>query len=179
MQVWPLDWEDSLEKEMATHSSILAWEILWTGVSCAIIHWVIKSWTQWLNNNKTSWVSREPRITQLQSTRAVLPYLRGKLPKKWKTPAKLTVQSTGLLKDYRLLHPLPPHPPHLNITLLKSYLQWFLLPSTSCPTIKKKLQNILKHKNHRMKRQSKHQNQTQQRCWNYQTRNLKQLRLIC
>jgi len=29
-QVQSLGWEDSLEKEMATHSSILAWEILWT-----------------------------------------------------------------------------------------------------------------------------------------------------
>ena len=29
MQVWSLDQEDPLEKEMATHSSILAWEILW------------------------------------------------------------------------------------------------------------------------------------------------------
>ena len=26
-QVWPLGQEDPLEKEMATHSSILAWEI--------------------------------------------------------------------------------------------------------------------------------------------------------
>ena len=25
-----LGWEDPLEKEMATHASILAWEILWT-----------------------------------------------------------------------------------------------------------------------------------------------------
>ena len=25
-----LDWEDPLEKEMATHSSILAWRISWT-----------------------------------------------------------------------------------------------------------------------------------------------------
>ena len=25
-----LSWEDALEKEMATHSSILAWEIPWT-----------------------------------------------------------------------------------------------------------------------------------------------------
>ena len=25
-----LDWEDPLEEEMATHSSILAWRILWT-----------------------------------------------------------------------------------------------------------------------------------------------------
>ena len=29
-QVWSLGWEDPLEKEMPTHSSILAWEILWT-----------------------------------------------------------------------------------------------------------------------------------------------------
>ena len=30
MQVWPLGQEDSLEKEMATHSNLLAWEIPWT-----------------------------------------------------------------------------------------------------------------------------------------------------
>ena len=29
--VQTLVWEDPLEEEMATHSSILAWEILWTG----------------------------------------------------------------------------------------------------------------------------------------------------
>ena len=29
-QVLSLGWEDSLEKKMATHSSILAWEIPWT-----------------------------------------------------------------------------------------------------------------------------------------------------
>ena len=29
-QVPSLGWEDPLEEEMATHSSILAWEILWT-----------------------------------------------------------------------------------------------------------------------------------------------------
>ena len=28
--VWPRVWEDPLEKEMATHSSILAWKIPWT-----------------------------------------------------------------------------------------------------------------------------------------------------
>ena len=28
--VWSLGWEDPLEKEMATLSNILAWEILWT-----------------------------------------------------------------------------------------------------------------------------------------------------
>ena len=29
--VQSLGWEDLLEKEMATHSSILAWKIPWTG----------------------------------------------------------------------------------------------------------------------------------------------------
>ena len=30
IQVWFLGWEDPSEEEMATHSSILAWEISWT-----------------------------------------------------------------------------------------------------------------------------------------------------
>ena len=30
IQILSLGWEDALEKEMATHSSILAWKILWT-----------------------------------------------------------------------------------------------------------------------------------------------------
>ena len=30
MWVQPLGWGDTLEKEMATHSSSLAWEISWT-----------------------------------------------------------------------------------------------------------------------------------------------------
>ena len=31
-EIWvqSLDWEDPLEKSMATYSSILAWKILWT-----------------------------------------------------------------------------------------------------------------------------------------------------
>ena len=29
-QVWSLAWENPLEKEMAAHSSILAWKIPWT-----------------------------------------------------------------------------------------------------------------------------------------------------
>ena len=43
MQVQSLDQENPLEKEMATHSSILAWEILWTeGAWWATIHGVTK-----------------------------------------------------------------------------------------------------------------------------------------
>ena len=45
--VWSLGWEDSLEKEMATHSSILAWRIPWTW--WATVLGVKKSWT-WLRD---------------------------------------------------------------------------------------------------------------------------------
>ena len=54
MQVWSLDWEDPLEKEMATHSSILAWEIPWTEKpgGRATVHGVTKESdvTEQLNN---------------------------------------------------------------------------------------------------------------------------------
>ena len=46
-KVQSLDREDFLEKEMATHSSILAWEILWTEESGQdIVYGVAKSQTQ-------------------------------------------------------------------------------------------------------------------------------------
>ena len=38
MQVQSLGWEDTLEKRMATHSSILAWEVLYRGAWQAIVH---------------------------------------------------------------------------------------------------------------------------------------------
>ena len=44
--VWSLDQEDTLEKEMATHSSILAWKIPWRGAWQTTAHRVTKSWTQ-------------------------------------------------------------------------------------------------------------------------------------
>ena len=42
IQAWSLGWEDPLEKEMATHSSILAWRIPWTEKPGG----VAKSWTR-------------------------------------------------------------------------------------------------------------------------------------
>ena len=45
MQFRPLDGEEPLEKEMATHSSILAWEIPWIEETGRLVHGVTKSWT--------------------------------------------------------------------------------------------------------------------------------------
>ena len=47
MQVPSLGWEDPLEEEMATHSSILAWRIpMNKGAWRAAVQGVAKSWTQ-------------------------------------------------------------------------------------------------------------------------------------
>ena len=43
--VQPLGWEDPLEEDTATHSSILAWRIPWTEEPGAIVHGVTKSQT--------------------------------------------------------------------------------------------------------------------------------------
>ena len=45
-QVQSLDWEDPLEKEMATHSSVLVWGIPQTEETGRLVHGVAKSWTQ-------------------------------------------------------------------------------------------------------------------------------------
>ena len=50
-QVQFLGWEDFQEKGMATHSSILAWRILWTEEPWqATVHGTAKSWTRLSNN---------------------------------------------------------------------------------------------------------------------------------
>ena len=43
--VQSLDQEDRLEKEMATHSSILAWNFMDRGAWKTTVHGVAKSWT--------------------------------------------------------------------------------------------------------------------------------------
>ena len=44
-----LGWEDPLEKELATHSSILAWRILWTEKPGRLQSMGRKSWTRLSN----------------------------------------------------------------------------------------------------------------------------------
>ena len=52
-QVQSLSREDLLEKEMATHSSILAWEILWTREDWqATVHGITKSRTTIIKKKK-------------------------------------------------------------------------------------------------------------------------------
>ena len=56
-----LDQEDPLEKEMATHSSILVWKILTAGrVWWATVHGVTKSWTQLNDQHYTDQLVKNP-----------------------------------------------------------------------------------------------------------------------
>ena len=67
-QVWSLGWEDSLEKEMVTHSSILAWRIPWTeepgGLQCTGSQRVRHDWA----------TSPSPSLTEL--TQSFLLWMR-------------------------------------------------------------------------------------------------------
>ena len=55
MLVQSLGRADPLEKEMATHTSILAWRIPWTGESGGLWHMgVTKSWTRLSNHTTTA-----------------------------------------------------------------------------------------------------------------------------
>ena len=45
-QIRTLGGEDLLEKEMATHSGMLAWRIPWTEEPAGLVHGVAKSWTR-------------------------------------------------------------------------------------------------------------------------------------
>ena len=56
MRVQSLEWEDPLEKEMATHSNILAWEIPWTeepsGLQSIGLHRVGHDWSNLAYNQE-------------------------------------------------------------------------------------------------------------------------------
>ena len=45
MWVLSLDWEDPLDKRMATHASILAWKIQWMEEPVRLVHEAAKSRT--------------------------------------------------------------------------------------------------------------------------------------
>ena len=67
MQIQSLSQEDPLEKEMATHSNILAWEIPWTEEYGGYSPWGYKEldMTQGLNNNNA--ISRESCVVKGES----------------------------------------------------------------------------------------------------------------
>ena len=58
-QVWSLRWEDPLEKEMATHSSMLAWESHGQRSLAGYSPWSHKSrtWLKQLNHHHLQWAS--------------------------------------------------------------------------------------------------------------------------
>ena len=66
--VWFLGWEDPLEKEMATHSSILAWKIPWTEEPGRLqsmgSQWVVHNWA--INTTSAIDAGEEVGVRQLR-----------------------------------------------------------------------------------------------------------------
>ena len=68
-RIWSLDWEEPLEREMATHSSIPAWKIPWTTV-----HGVAKSQT-WLSADARTHTSKLYNIHKYKNTVYIEQYI--------------------------------------------------------------------------------------------------------
>ena len=79
--LWSLGWEDPLEEAMATHSSILAWRIPWTGET---VHRVSKSQTRLKRlSMHTCWSLWGKCLVNWWSSPTSLPgwcWVRGRLP---------------------------------------------------------------------------------------------------
>ena len=52
--VWSLGWKDPLEEEIVTHSSIIAWEIPWTGEPGGLQSTGPQKTQTWLSDYTTS-----------------------------------------------------------------------------------------------------------------------------
>ena len=90
-----LSWEDPLEKEMATHSSILAWRIpMDRGAWRATVHGVIKTWTR-LSDFHTKF-----RLNSrcYQATSGMAPWVVKRRNKK--APPKKTSRQTSCFSDH-------------------------------------------------------------------------------
>ena len=72
-QVWPLGWEDNLEKEMATHSSVLAWKTPWTEKPGELQ--TMRSQSRiWLSNIFTLSATEAPCYLKAIWGRGIIPY---------------------------------------------------------------------------------------------------------
>ena len=104
MRVQPLGWEDPLEKEMASYSSILAWEILWTeGAWQAIVPAVAKELdaTEPLNDNKMSLLAIMIKHTVHKSARVdCSPHTRGKTKEPIICKAKQNINKSFKPKEH-------------------------------------------------------------------------------
>ena len=74
-----LGWENLLEKEMTTHSSILAWKIPWTEEPSRLqsVHWVANGWTRlsnFLSLFTLGWLDLLIQITKTFSISAIKPF---------------------------------------------------------------------------------------------------------
>ena len=64
-QVQSLGWEDPLEKERATYSSILVWRIPWAEEPGGYSPWSCKSWIQLREQTTTTYHTKVSLVSQM------------------------------------------------------------------------------------------------------------------
>ena len=132
-QVWSLGQKDPLEKEMATHSSILAWRIPWMEEPGRLQSTWSRSWTR---------LSNFTRDTKTYTTVISVPFSRvGLFVTPWTAGHQASItNSQSLLKlmsiksvmpsnHLILCHPLSsPSPPAFNLAQHRGLFQWVSSP---------------------------------------------------
>ena len=76
--VWPLGWEDPVEKGTATHSSISAWEIPWTEV----LDWLQSMLFQRVGHNWAEQLSKQKQAVGTQEYNGEVRYMTLELGQK-------------------------------------------------------------------------------------------------
>ena len=133
--VWSLGQEDPLEKEMTTHSGMLAWKIPWTEEPGGLYSIGLQRvGHDWATNTNTllepTWVGKGNIQLQPTFRHSIQPNGR---KKSWETLVKFTVQSCRLTKrpisTCRTIEHFPS--PHNSSAHYQAATLQFLSPSTS------------------------------------------------
>ena len=101
-QVRSLGQEDPLEEEMATHSSILAWKILWTEEPCGLqFTGSQRVGHNWAHTHTHHWNSKHAKVFPIPSRCFLLPKTRkGKHLSKESQVTKFSSPVSTLLKSW-------------------------------------------------------------------------------
>ena len=79
MCVWSRGWKDPLEKKMASHSSILAWEIPWTEKPGGLQSRGLQKSQTWFSNKTTT--TNKYNIYQLAKKKPIFLFIFGHTPR--------------------------------------------------------------------------------------------------
>ena len=81
--VWCLGWEDPLKKEMATHSSVLAWRIPW--IASSVTDWLVmeEDWLQFMGLQRCKGLDMTEQLTCEHAHTHTHTHTQGYVMRRW------------------------------------------------------------------------------------------------